>query len=395
MASSCCRPTKGASRLARRVASAPPTIDESIQRIPPVSRKPRRARARIARGANEPRRQRRGWTGTPNARAETLASPLPAVAAPRSSPAYHPLLACRVDAWMASCTVNGLEPSGYPCAPAFCTARAALAAHEGPSSADVVQTEAGKQLGAGHRLDAPAEAPHLIGDALQDAADLAEIRAHLRHRSAQVDAATGRPGDLPSMRARRVRPSSASRRSLPSGFLSRREDRPGFLRVKLELADPVAEGVAGQSQANRRERDVPARLQERPTRSFSRSKPSTETFRCDRSGSRRPFAGPAGGRRPRRSGVMTGHVSGKQGDPFEHVRQLPDVARPRIGQEGRLRFRGQHLRGQMVFGARSREVVLCQQQDIARPARSAVACRASWPPAGGRGPRERRPRVWP
>ena len=55
---------------------------------------------------------------------------------------------------------------------------------------------------------------------------------------------------------------------------------------------------------------------------------------------------------------------GEQGRALHHVRQLPDVARPAIGEEGRPRVGGERLRSHAVVSARPREEVLRQEEDV-------------------------------
>ena len=86
----------------------------------------------------------------------------------------------------------------------------------------------------------------------------------------------------------------------------------------------------------------------------------------------RPLALARGG--PRRSGRCgqpqgvhgDARRLGEEGDPLHQVRQLPDVARPGIGEERRARVGGESLRAEPVIGAGPPQEVLRQEEDVRR-----------------------------
>ena len=87
---------------------------------------------------------------------------------------------------------------------------------------------------------------------------------------------------------------------------------------------------------------------------------------------RRPLAlARDGPRRSGRCGQLQGvhgdeRRLGEEGDPLHQVRQLPDVARPGIGEERRARVEGESLRPQAVVGAGPAQEVLRQEEDVRR-----------------------------
>ena len=126
--------------------------------------------------------------------------------------------------------------------------------------------------------------------------------------------------------------------------------------------EPIPQRVAGQSEAERGLRDVPAALLER----VEQARPLDVEHRVAEH--RLPIVARDGAscrvrREPERRGPDRLPV-GEQDHTLHHVSQLAHVPRPVVCEQRRTRLRGQRLGGESVVLARAREEVLGEEDDV-------------------------------
>jgi len=142
------------------------------------------------------------------------------------------------------------------------------------------------------------------------------------------------------------------RRNIES--LGRALKRCGAIRPKTVLLHPIAQRVPRNSKPRRRARDVPFGLPQRGEELLWLYALHRVLHRDVRRHRRWQAEHPGGYLR----------LVGEQGDALDNVRELADVAGPRIGGKGRARFRRQRFWGQAVVGAGARHEMFRQEEDV-------------------------------